>query len=308
MKEERKFLSNDGKTLIRYSIWHPQNDPKGIIQLTHGMTEYRKNFSEYAEFLCNNGFLVIGHDQLGHGHSISNIEELGHMPDKDSVNILIEDMHTLMGIAKSKYNDLPYFLQGHSFGSFLSRIYAGTYGNGLSGLILTGTGNTPIKKLKAILKMVRAIRITTRKATYRSKLVLLTVFGPYSARIEHPKNMREWFSRDEHSVEEYINDPLNNFTYTLNGFATVFNSLIKMQKEDILENTPKNLPILMLSGSDDPVSHYTEQVLQTEELYKSHNVKDITVKIYEGARHNVLSEINKDEVMNDCLKWIKEKL
>ena len=307
MRRENKFLSNDGKAMIHYTMWYPENNINGIVQLTHGMTEYMGNYDEFAEFLCQHNFLVIGHDQLGHGHSVENSEELGYFRNKNSVDILVEDMHTLMKKAKSQYENVPYFLFGHSFGSFLSRIFAGTYGNELDGLILTGTGNSNIRRVKSALKLVRAIRIT-RKANFRSSLVQKSIFLPYLERIENPKNMREWLCRDEKFVEEYLNNPLNNYVYTLNGYFTLLYSVLRMQEEDIFESTPNKLPILMMSGSEDPVGNYGKKVLEVCELYKAHKVEDVTVKIYEGARHNILMEINKNEVMKDCVDWILKRI
>lgn len=307
MKRENTFMSDDKKTMINYTVWEPENEIKGIVQLTHGMTEYMKNYESTAQFLCRNNMLVIGHDQLGHGHSVSCPEELGYFKNKNSVDILINDMHTLMKKAKAKYPDAPYFLLGHSFGSFLSRIFAGTYGNELSGLILTGTGNADIKKVKHALKLIRAVRIT-KKADYRSLIVLKSIFGPYSARIKNPQNMYEWMCRDEKIVEDYLNDPLNNYIYTLNGFFTLLFAVLKMQEEEIIDSTPKDLPILLLSGSEDPVGDYSKKVLQVYDLYKEHGVKDVSINIYDGARHNILQETNKDEVFEDCIKWIMERI
>ena len=271
MKKENEFLSNDGKAMIHYTMWYPQNNINGIVQLTHGMTEYMGNYDEFAEFLCQNDFLVIGHDQLGHGYSAENSEELGYFRNKNSVDILVKDMHTLMKKAKSQYPNLPYFLFGHSFGSFLSRIFAGTYGDELNGLILTGTGNSNIRRVKSALKLVRAIRIT-KKSSFRSSLVQKSIFLPYLERIDNPKNMREWLCRDEKVVANYLNNPLNNYIYTLNGFSTLLYAVLRMQQEDIFESTPKKLPILMMSGSEDPVGDYTKKVLEVRDLYKAHKV------------------------------------
>lgn len=307
MKDENTFISNDGRTTVHYIKWYPNNNIKGVIQLTHGMTEYMGNYENFADFLCNNGFLVIGHDQIGHGHSVQGPEELGYFSKKDSVDILIKDMHNVMEKVKIEYPKIPYFLFGHSFGSFLSRIFAGIYGSELNGLILSGTGNADIKNVKSALKLVRAVRIT-KKANYRSKLVLKNIFGQFSDKIENPKNMHEWLCRDEESVEEYLNNPLNNYIYTLNGFSTLFYAVLKMQDEEIYECTPKRLPILLMSGSEDPVGEYTKKVLEVYEQYKKHEIEDITIKIYQEARHNILQETNKNEVMKDCLNWILEKL
>ena len=307
MKDENTFISNDGRTTVHYIKWYPNNNIKGVIQLTHGMTEYMGNYENFADFLCNNGFLVIGHDQIGHGHSVQGPEELGHFSKKDSVDILIKDMHNVMEKVKIEYPKIPYFLFGHSFGSFLSRIFAGIYGSELNGLILSGTGNADIKNVKSALKLVRAVRIT-KKANYRSKLVLKNIFGQFSDKIENPKNMHEWLCRDEESVEEYLNNPLNNYIYTLNGFSTLFYAVLKMQDEEIYECTPKRLPILLMSGSEDPVGEYTKKVLEVYEQYKKHEIEDITIKIYQEARHNILQETNKNEVMKDCLNLILKKL
>lgn len=308
MKSKSEFLSKDGKTIIHYTTWSPDdNNIRGVIQLTHGMTEYMDNYNIIAEFFAHKGFFVIGHDQLGHGHSIQNKNELGYLPKRDSVDILIEDMHTLMKKAKGIHPSIPYFLLGHSFGSFLCRIFASKYGNELNGLILTGTGNESITRIKYGLKVLRAL-IITKKSSYRSRLVQRHVFLSFNSRIKRPKNRYEWICRDEQSVQDYLNNPLNCFIYTLNGFSTILSSALKMQDDNVYKLTPNNLPILLISGSEDPVGKYSKKVFEVRDLYKSHNQNDVSVKIYEGARHNILLETNKYEVFNEILEWINRKV
>ncbi|WP_294374475.1 alpha/beta fold hydrolase [uncultured Clostridium sp.] len=309
MKKEGTFISKDERTRIHYIMSYPKNEEniKGIIQIAHGLKENISIYDEVTEFFCERGFLVIINDHLGHGHSIESSNELGHFKNKDSISILVEDMHTVMKKGKAEHDNIPYFLIGHSFGSFLSRIFAGLYGKELNGLILCGTGNPSTKNLKKALKVLKLMSIT-KKPDYRSKKIEKTQLISYCSKIENPKNFYEWISRDEKIVEPYLKNPLNNFTYTLNGYSNILYAALHMQEEEILKNTPNNMPIFILSGADDPVGYYGEKVKEVYDLYKNNNVEDVTIKLYEGARHCILTELNKDEVRLDLINWIMKRI
>ena len=309
MKKEGTLISKDERTRIHYVINYPKdkNNINGVVQIAHGLEENIDIYDEFVKFLCEKDFVVIINDHLGHGHSVESNSDIGHFKKKDSIDILVKDMHSVMEKAKSEYPNVPYFLIGHSFGSFLSRIFAASYSNELSGMILTGTGNPVIKKLKKSLRLIGIIGLT-KKSNYRSKKIESAQLKSYSEKIENPKNFHEWISRDDKIVEAYIKNPLNSFTYTLNGYSNILYAALHMQEEKNFENVPKDLPILMLSGLSDPVGYYGEKVKEVCELYKKHNVKDVTVKLYDGARHNILTEINKEEVRADLMEWITKRL
>lgn len=309
MKKEGTLISKDDRTRIHYTINYPKDkrSAKGVVQIAHGLEENINIYDEFVKFLCEKDFVVIINDHLGHGHSVVSNSDLGHFKNKDSIDILVKDMYSIMEKAKSEYPHVPYFLLGHSFGSFLSRIFSATYGNELNGMILTGTGNPVVKKLKKSLKLLGILSLT-KKSDYRSKKIEMAQLKSYSAKIENPENLHEWVSRDDKIVEPYVKNPLNSFTYTLNGYSNILYAALHMQEEKNLDNVPKNLPILMLSGLSDPVGDYGEKVKEVYELYKKYGVEDVTVKLYEGARHNILTEINKEEVRADLMEWIMNRL
>jgi len=174
---EFSFRSSDGKSRVAGFIWAPENQPSGVVQLCHGMNEYIGRYLDFAEFLCSRGYVVCGHDHIGHGHTALSDTDLGHIPRRGGGNILVEDLHTVTTIIKEKYPGLPVFLLGHSMGSFVARLYLSGYGSELAGAILSGTGRcdqpTGLGKL-----LCRATGLF-RGSRARSKLINSLAFGSY---------------------------------------------------------------------------------------------------------------------------------
>lgn len=302
--KEIKIASTDGVNSINVYIWEPAEKPVAIIQISHGMVEHQGRYDEFATFMNGRGFLVIGNDHLGHGKTAKNDDDLGYFGPGKSKTV-VDDLYEVTKYAKKTYgSDIPYILLGHSMGSFMARRYLMTYGKELSGAILSGTGSQPAALLSCG-KLLANITGLFKGDRHRPKLIKFIAFGSYLSRIDNPKSQSDWLSKDEKIVEIYDNDKFCTFDFTVNGYKTLFDSISFIQKKANIKNVPKNLPILFMSGSDDPVGNYGKGVEQAYDAFYKEGITNTEMVLYHGGRHEMLNEIERENVFEDIDTWIK---
>lgn len=298
------FPSSNGKDTIYGVIWTPLTPPKAILQVTHGMCEYIERYEEFAQFLNGYGVIVCGHDHLGHGQTVTewNQNDLGYFGEKDGYQYLVKDVRQCYLEMKKRYPDLPYFLLGHSMGSFITRKYITKYGKELDGYICCGTSGPR----RGHFKITLADWICKLKGTrHRSKLLQSLVFFQYNRRCR-PRNQTPyaWVCSDRQVTEEYENDPKCTFIFTASGFRDLFHLLTEVSQKAWASKVPKKLPFLLIAGKSDPVGNYGKGVWKVRnELYFA-NLKDLECILYPNMRHEILNEVGKLKVYNDILDWI----
>lgn len=304
-KEDFYYDSRDGIHKIHAVKWIPETkDISCIIQIVHGMAEHIARYGDFANYLAEKGILVVGNDHLGHGKSINNKEEYGYFCKKDAVTIVVRDIHRLKKLIQEENPGKPYYILGHSMGSLLLRNYLFKYGMGVDGIILSGTAShPPIKTVsgKAVLCFIGLLK----GWKYRSEWADRLVNGNPNARIENKKTEFDWLSTDEKVVDKYIKDEACGFLFTVNGFLTLVQSVDNLNKKKYLANMPKDMPILFLSGEQDPIGGYTEGVKRACHQFKKAGMTCITLKFYEGCRHEILNEKKKEEVYEDIYAFLK---
>lgn len=306
-KEALYFDSRDGINKIHAVRWIPEREPKAVLQIVHGMAEYVGRYDEFAVMMAERGFLVVGEDHLGHGLSVPEDGAFGYFCENDPATVVVRDVHRLKKLTQQEYPGLPYFIMGHSMGSFITRNYLCKYGTGIDGAIIMGTGMQK-KALVSSAKKMAAVQKIIHGSSYVSTVLDKAAFGLYNKKIENPKTDFDWLSKDEKKVEEYINDPFCGFTFTVNGFQTLFELIWRLYKQENLEKMPKELPVMFASGTDDPVGDYFEGVERAIESFKEVGMQDITVKKYETGRHELLNEPEWKEIAEDIYSWLSEKL
>ena len=310
IKNEFTFLSSDQKTNIHAITCLPKdNNFTRVFQIIHGMCEYIERYLPFIEYLTTKGFIVVGHDQLGHGQSINSEEDLGYVGEPDPNDLLIKDIHILRTLTQKKYPDLPYFICGHSMGSYLLRQYICSYSKGLTGIIILGTGYmSPCETLMSLgflnfLACFKGMR-------HRSKLTKKISFelGPYKKYDHENKDINNsWISRDPEIVKQYYADKKCQFDFTINGFFGLVTAIRYSCNPSNVAKINKDIPILFVSGDKDPVGNNGEGVKKAYEIMKLIGSVDVTLKLYEGSRHEVLNELNRDEVYEYILNWVNEK-
>lgn len=307
-KEEFYFDSRSGADKIHAVRFLPDDGQvKCVVQIIHGMSEYAQRYEEFAEYLTNKGFAVTAEDHLGHGKSVPEGGCYGYFCKQDPATVVVRDVHRLKKMTQKEYPGVPYVILGHSMGSFILRNYMYRYGTGINGAIIMGTGMQPGALLK-VSKVIAGVQKLFCGSKHVSKLMDNMVFGSYNKRIDNAGTDKDWLSKDEAVVERYIADPLCGFTFTVNGFATLFELIARSQKKENLDKIPKELPVFMVSGAEDPVGDYGEGVRKAYDSLETAGMQNMVLKLYETDRHEVLNETDKAVVMQDIYDWISEKV
>ena len=299
------YLSSDQKTQIHACVWKPQGEVKGVVQIVHGMAEYVARYDEFATFLASNGFLVCGEDHLGHGQSVCSNNVLGFFAKGKSSHLVLDDIRALHLNIKGEYAGVPYFMLGHSMGSFFARVYASLYGEELAGLVVVGTGVQPAIATGAG-KFLCKLIATFRGWHYQSKMIDGIAFGSYNAQIKDAKTKFDWLSVDEENVQKYIADDLCGYPFRCGGFYGLFEIIARACKGKTYANTPKNLPVFITSGADDPVGSYGKGVEKVYQKYVKAGLTDVSATLYRGARHEILNDVCAEQVYDDLLTFFNE--
>lgn len=307
-KREFTFDSADGRTKIHGVEWKPeQGNILGILHIVHGMIEFIGRYEEFAEYLTERGFVVVGNDHLGHGGSIVSKKDYGFFCEKDGNKTILKDIHRLKYLTKKQYPGVPYYILGHSMGSFLLRQYLCMRGGELNGAVIMGTGTKPISLLRLGRGICRGMAAIFGWH-YRSYLVDIMAFGGYNRHFRPARTVRDWLTKDEALVDRCLADERCTFRFTLNGYYNLFLSIERASKESNLEKMPKNLPVLFVAGGDDPVGDFGKGVEQVKDMFEAVGMLDVTKVIYETDRHEILNETDRETVYEDIYVWLKEHL
>lgn len=297
------FKGEEGLDIYTYK-WEDENikKPKAVIQIAHGMAETAQRYETFAKVLTKNGYIVYINDHRGHGKTAKIIENVGHLAEKEGFRCLVEDMYTLTNIIKKENEDLPIYLFGHSMGSFASQRYIMDYSNNLSGLILCGSnGKQGIILNLAHLIINREIKKYGRRS--KSNKINNLIFGGEIIR-RNEKTKFDWLSRDKEQVEKYINDPFCGVVCSCGFFYDLVQGLKEIEDKENLKKVPLDIPIYIISGDKDPIGKNGKGVLRLRDRYIKLGVKDVTCKLYKDGRHELLNEINREEVFEDIICWL----
>ena len=307
MKQEFYYPSSDGLTQIHAIEWIPESEVRGILQIAHGMIEFIDRYDRFAQFMASQGFYVVGNDHLGHGKSVTDKSQLGYFAKHDGNFCLLNDMQQLRENTREKYPDIPYFILGHSMGSFLTCEFIEKYGNGLAGAVIMGTGYYSVSRLNLGIGLTSVLR-KARGNHYKSKIINNMAFGAYNASFEPGRTKCDWLSRDERIVDAFISNPLNQFVFTVNGYYNLFRGIRYSERQVNLDKIPKDLPILVTSGKNDPVGDFGKGPAIVAESFRKTGIRDVTLKLYPDDRHELLNELDKETVDRDLLKWLEEHM
>ena len=308
LREEFHFPSSDGVHQIHGLRWLPQDQtPRATVQLVHGISEYIGRYDAFARFLTDHGFAVAGHDHLGHGGTALDKSEYGFFSDKDGWDYLVRDVKTLHDDLDSRFPGVPHFLLGHSMGSFVARTYLIEHPGTVDGCLLLGTGQEA-PALVAFGKAVSGALCRLRGNRHHSPLVTALSLGAYNAQVRPARTGADWISRDTAVVDAYVSDPLCRFVPTVGMFRDMMGGLQRISDSKGLAKMDPDTPVGIFSGDADPVGGRGKGVRTVEGFFRRAGCRDLTVKLYPGARHELLNETNREKVFADLLTWLENHL
>lgn len=302
MEDFFKFTSStDTEISARKWIDLETKEYKGVIQLVHGMQEHIGRYSEFAEFLASNGYVVIGHDHLGHGNTAKSENDFGYFADKNGWDRLVEDVHILQNKIHDEYPNLPYIIMGHSMGSLIVRTYVTKYKDSISGIIISGTSGQKYGLVSGML-LIKLISAFKGKK-YKSKLVEHLVTGSFNNKFKPNRTSSDWICSDENEVDKFISDEKCGKRFTLQAYYDLLSGTKYLSSQ---KNTNKtiNVPILVFSGDKDPVGQNSKGVLRVYKMLKRDSKRNVYLRLFKDGRHEMLNEINKLEVYNFILDWL----
>ena len=298
------FPSSDGKNTIHAELFIPSdNNIKGVVQISHGMMDYIGRYQGMADALCKAGFAIAGNDHLGHGDSVATPDDYGFFASKGGYRYVIDDVKKMNDLIRKEIPDVPVVLLGHSMGSFIARLYALDYRDSIDGLIIHGTAgpNPATGAGKLLVKILRAIK----GERHRSKFVCSLADGGYNKGFDPAEGSGAWLTRDPSMVADRVGNPKNDFIFTLAGYEDLFNFLGNCNSSSWFRQFPKDLPTLVISGKEDPVGGFGKGVQYVyDNLAK--NGANVELKFFEGARHELFNETNRDEVFSYLVAWLED--
>ena len=301
------FSSSDGVHAVSAVRWLPEGQPRAVVQLVHGISEHMGRYDGFARYLAEHGFAVVGHDHLGHGRTAAGPSEYGWFGEKDGWKYVVKDVRALRERTGAEFPGLPYFLLGHSMGSFVARGYLMFWPGTVDGAILSGTGQEPPltvaagRALSALLSRVKGTKA-------HSPLLDGLSVGRYNKQFRPLRTSADWISRDEAVVDAYRADPLCRFLPTVGMYHDMMVGLQLLARPENLRRMDPDTPVLFFSGDRDPVGANGAGVRKVAGWFKDAGVRDLTVTLYPEGRHEMLNEINRDQVYQDVLAWLEGHL
>ena len=301
------FPSTNGKNTILARICTPDKPPKAVVQIAHGIAEHISRYDPFMFFLAENGYVAVGNDHLGHGLSAENEDGLGIFDTQNGWTYAVDDMKALRDQVRQEFHDIPYIFFGHSMGSFLTRTYLIRYPDQYDAAILSGTGQQSPALINAGFFAANLLTLL-RGPGADGKLLNDMAFGSYCKKIDNPRTPFDWLSTNEENVDRYIADPLCGFVAKCSMYRDMMGGLKFLTKQSNIDKMNKDAPIYFMSGAEDPVGDYGAGVEKAYRAFCDAGLHDVTMKLYPGGRHEMLNETNREEVMQDILAWLDQRV
>ncbi len=285
------------------TMYHSDGD-KGVVQVIHGMAEHRGRYEEFGRTLPQHGYSVYTYDQRGHGETASEGESaLGNFSGRWGWEKVVEDAHLLTEYIRAEEGETRVFLFAHSMGSFVGRDYITVYGDDVGGTVLSGTSMLDPFLLKVITPIAKLEKVFRGKLS-KSKIMERIIFSSNNRNVDEPDTKFDWLSRDERIVQEYIEDELSGFTCTTGFYDDFIYGMKRASDDGRYRRIPNDLPLLFVAGEEDSVGGPIVEDLANK--YKEAGLTNVECKIYPGARHELVNELNSDEVYKDLIGWLDE--
>lgn len=305
-RKEDSFYSQADGLLISVLEIIPETVPyKGIVQLVHGMSEYKERYEPFMAFLAEQGFVTVIHDHRGHGKSVRSKEDLGYMYGGGAEAIL-QDIHTVNRNIREKYPELPLILFGHSMGSLAVRAYAAKEDQCMDMLIVCGSpSNNPARAFGTLVAKAEKLFLGAR---HKCRLIDALSFGSYAAKFKNEKSPHAWVCSDPEVYREYGESEMCGFTFSDDGYLVLFELMKRAYDTKRWKCQNAKMPVLFVAGENDPCIGNPRQYAKAVKAMRKAGYGDVRGKLYRDMRHEILNEKNKEQVYHDIAVYIKKKL
>ncbi len=293
----------DGVRALGSSARPTDARPRGVIQVVHGLAEHGGRYQRFAATAVAAGYAVHANDHRGHGKSVLKPEDKGFFASENGWDTVVRDLDAVLRLERAAYPGAPVFVLGHSLGAFLARDLASRHGDELAGLVLSGAAGSPGLSGHLARAVLRGQKMLDGER-HRSGALDQLIFGGYNAQFRPTRTSFDWLNRDEAEVDLYLADSMCGFVCTASLYSDIFNGALQVSSARLIARTPKDLPMLLVSGTDDPVGANGRGPREVAAAYRRAGLKDVTVSLYPHARHEVLNEVNRDQVVADLLGWV----
>ncbi len=286
--------------------WTPKGEIRAVVQIIHGIAEFIERYDDFALHLNSLGFLVVAEDHMGHGRSVGKEGIQGYF--HGGWFAAVEDSVNLLKKTREEFPQLPYILFGHSMGSFMTRTILAKYPDaGISAAVICGTGWQPRALLPGAIQVCQAVcdRVGEQNPSYWLQDL---VFGSYNAHVEHPRTEYDWLTRDKKIVDAYIAHPSCGFTASSGLLRELLKGILYVEKPENLGRMKKDLPVLFVAGGEDPVGSYGKGVKKAAEAFKKAGMQDVQLRLFPLCRHEILNEINREEIYEFISRWMEKKI
>ena len=300
------WYDSHGAGQIHGCRWAPEGEPKAVLQIVHGIAEFVERYDAFANYLTNLGFVVVAEDHMGHGQSINGEGIQGYF--HGGWFTAVQDTYQLLQDTKAEFPELPYVLFGHSMGSFMARTILCKYpDSGISAAVICGSAWQPAFALPALIKVIDGI-CKKNGETLPNETLQSMVFGGYNKKVEHPRTPYDWLTRDAKIVDAYVAHPLCGFTASAGLLREMMKGIHYIEQPENLAAMKKDLPVFFIAGGDDPVGSYGKGIHKCVAEFQKVGMTDVSVRVYPLCRHEILNEINKEDIFADVANWIFEKI
>ena len=282
-------------------VYEPEAEPRAVIQLVHGMCEYKERYQKTMEYFCSKGYVVACHDQRGHGQSVFSEEDSGYFGDKTG-NAIVQDAVQVTKYLKAEYPSLPLIVFGHSMGSMIARCMLQGNEELIDKLVICGTPND-----NALVEIAIALTKTIalfRGKKHRSRMLAELSVGNGDKRFPG-EGRGAWLSSNRENIAEYFANPKSSFIFTCNGFENLFRLMRRAYNKKKYAVTKPDLPVHFVSGGDDPVMGNEIKWFKAVEALRAVGYTNVTGKLYQGLRHEILNEKDNEEVLLDLLAFFE---
>lgn len=303
MSYSKALIKTQSGITLSSHIWSPPHEPVALIHIFHGMMEHGLSYKSVATHFTQLGFVVVAHDHRGHGGTGQVHTELGHFGSKATWKTVVHDCADAHLYFKELYPNIPFILLGHSMGSFLALHVLNRHQTFFQGLILSGSTYESPVKMTSSLALAQTLKMIFGSKS-KSNLLHQVIFGAYNHHVKGSKTTADWLSRDPSFVSQYLADPLSGNVCSLGFYTQLFSMVATLFKKHTLSGIRPDIPVFILSGTDDPVGHFGLGVKKLNDFLTKEGLTQITQKLYPKGRHVMLQELNKHDVYKDIFQWI----